>query len=91
MPAPAQEPALVLVGVTVQGLAQVLVLTALMILGAGGGARVPLLVRWGLIPSWVEAPASFSLLLNARSETAAPLPGNIVDQQPMRPFPSVTH
>ena len=42
--------------------------------GDGGGARVPLLVRWGLVPSWVEDPAGFTLLLNARSETAATKP-----------------
>lgn len=28
------------------------------------------LVRWGLIPSWVKDPKSFTLLINARSETA---------------------
>ena len=27
------------------------------------------LVRWGLIPSWVKDPKSFTLLINARSET----------------------
>ncbi|MEM9630016.1 MAG: SOS response-associated peptidase [Pseudomonadota bacterium] len=32
------------------------------------------LVRWGLIPSWVKDPASFSLLVNARAETAAEKP-----------------
>ncbi|WP_181699184.1 SOS response-associated peptidase [Chthonobacter albigriseus] len=32
------------------------------------------LVRWGLIPSWVKDPDSFTLLLNARSETAAEKP-----------------
>jgi len=32
------------------------------------------LVRWGLVPSWVKDPADFTLLLNARSETAAEKP-----------------
>lgn len=27
------------------------------------------LARWGLVPSWVKDPASFTLLLNARAET----------------------
>ncbi len=45
-----------------------------MVHGDGGGARVPLLVRWGLVPSWVDDPANFTLLLNARSETAATKP-----------------
>lgn len=38
------------------------------------GARRFALVRWGLVPSWVKDPASFSLLINARSETAAEKP-----------------
>ncbi|MDA8870878.1 SOS response-associated peptidase [Rhizobiaceae bacterium] len=46
----------------------------LMVTRDGGGARVPLLVRWGLVPSWVEDPAAFTLLLNARTETAATKP-----------------
>lgn len=29
------------------------------------------LVRWGLVPAWVKDPGEFSLLVNARSETAA--------------------
>jgi putative SOS response-associated peptidase YedK len=33
-----------------------------------GGARRFALVRWGLIPSWVEDPRKFSLLINARAE-----------------------
>ncbi len=33
--------------------------------------RKALLVRWGLIPSWVKDPKAFPLLINARSETAA--------------------
>ena len=32
------------------------------------------LVRWGLIPSWVKDPASFTLLINARAETASDKP-----------------
>ena len=32
------------------------------------------LVRWGLIPSWVKAPAEFTTLINARAETAAEKP-----------------
>ncbi len=32
------------------------------------------LVRWGLIPSWVKDPRTFSTLINARSETAAEKP-----------------
>lgn len=38
------------------------------------GARHFALVRWGLVPGWVKDPASFSLLLNARAETAAEKP-----------------
>lgn len=33
--------------------------------------RRPLLVRWGLIPSWAKDPKAQPLLINARSETAA--------------------
>jgi len=33
------------------------------------GARRFALVRWGLIPSWVEDPRSFALLFNARGES----------------------
>lgn len=35
------------------------------------GNREANLVRWGLIPHWVKDPATFTLLINARSETAA--------------------
>ena len=28
------------------------------------------LMRWGLLPSWVKDPKAFTLLINARSETA---------------------
>lgn len=38
------------------------------------GQRRFVLVRWGLVPPWVKDPASFSLLINARSETAAQKP-----------------
>jgi putative SOS response-associated peptidase YedK len=34
------------------------------------GGRQFVLVRWGLIPSWVKDPRAFSLLINARGETA---------------------
>ncbi|MEL6946687.1 MAG: SOS response-associated peptidase, partial [Pseudomonadota bacterium] len=37
-------------------------------------AREALLARWGLLPSWVKDPKAFTLLLNARSETAAEKP-----------------
>jgi putative SOS response-associated peptidase YedK len=33
------------------------------------GQRQFALVRWGLIPPWVEDPARFSLLINARAES----------------------
>ena len=38
------------------------------------GVRHFALMRWGLVPSWVKDPAEFSLLINARSETAAEKP-----------------
>jgi len=38
------------------------------------GGREQVLVRWGLIPSWVKDPRSFSTLINARSETASEKP-----------------
>lgn len=38
------------------------------------GERHFRLMRWGLIPSWVKDPASFTLLINARAETAADKP-----------------
>jgi putative SOS response-associated peptidase YedK len=34
------------------------------------GARRFALMRWGLVPSWVKDPKTFSLLFNARSESA---------------------
>lgn len=41
---------------------------------AGDGEGKGLLVRWGFVPSWVKDPKAFTLLLNARSETAAQKP-----------------
>ena len=38
--------------------------------GANLPDRTALLVRWGLIPSWVKDPKDFPLLINARAETA---------------------
>jgi putative SOS response-associated peptidase YedK len=38
------------------------------------GEREQYLVRWGLIPSWVKDPGTFTTLINARSETAASKP-----------------
>ena len=38
------------------------------------GGREFVLMRWGLIPSWVKNPDEFSTLINARSETAAEKP-----------------
>ena len=35
------------------------------------GERQFALLRWGLIPAWVKDPGAFSLLINARAETAA--------------------
>lgn len=40
----------------------------------GRHARELVLVRWGLIPSWVKDPAEFSTLVNARAETLAQKP-----------------
>jgi putative SOS response-associated peptidase YedK len=34
------------------------------------GERRFALVRWGLVPAWVKDPQNFSLLFNARSESA---------------------
>jgi len=41
--------------------------------GPAGGPKATL-VRWGLVPSWVKEPGDFTLLINARSETAAEKP-----------------
>ncbi|UYO54906.1 SOS response-associated peptidase [Rhodopseudomonas palustris] len=38
------------------------------------GARRFRLMRWGLIPSWVKDPRTFSLLINARAETVQDKP-----------------
>lgn len=38
------------------------------------GKRQFVLVRWGLLPSWVKDPKAFSLLANARGETARDKP-----------------
>jgi len=38
------------------------------------GERHFALVRWGLLPSWVKDPKSFTLLINARGESAAEKP-----------------
>ena len=38
------------------------------------GKRQFALVRWGLLPSWVKDPKAFTLLINARGETAAEKP-----------------
>ena len=38
------------------------------------GERRFALVRWGLVPGWVKDPSQFSLLINARAETAAEKP-----------------
>lgn len=38
------------------------------------GEREAILVRWGFIPGWVKDPASVSLMVNARAETAAEKP-----------------
>lgn len=34
------------------------------------GEREGLLVRWGFVPAWVKDPKDFSLIINARCETA---------------------
>src|SRR6185312_2232425 len=38
------------------------------------GQRSFALVRWGLIPSWVQDPRKFSLLINARAEAVLDKP-----------------
>ena len=40
----------------------------------GCQGRELVLMRWGLIPSWVKDPNAFSMLINARSETALEKP-----------------
>lgn len=39
--------------------------------GDNRSPRRALLARWGLLPSWVKDPATFPLLINARSDTVA--------------------
>lgn len=39
-----------------------------------GGRPSFVLMRWGLIPSWVKDPRAFSVLINARAETIADKP-----------------
>jgi len=38
------------------------------------GKRHFVLVRWGLLPSWIKDPRTFSLLINARGETVLEKP-----------------
>lgn len=38
------------------------------------GQREGMLARWGLIPSWVKDPGNFTLLVNARTESAIEKP-----------------
>ena len=38
------------------------------------GERELALVRWGLIPGWVKNPSEFTMIINARSETALEKP-----------------
>src|SRR5215212_5785145 len=38
------------------------------------GARQFALVRWGFLPSWVKDPKNFTLLFNARGDTALEKP-----------------
>jgi putative SOS response-associated peptidase YedK len=46
----------------------------ILILRPEGGARVPRLARWGLIPSWTKDPAGGPRPINARAETLARKP-----------------
>ena len=46
----------------------------MMIANQASGKIGASLVRWGLVPSWVKDPGDFTLLINARSETAAEKP-----------------
>ena len=46
----------------------------LMIGNGEDGRRSSLLVRWGLVPNWVKEPKEFTLLINARAETAIEKP-----------------
>ncbi|MEP0943524.1 MAG: SOS response-associated peptidase [Rhizobiaceae bacterium] len=40
----------------------------------GAKQREGMLVRWGFVPAWVKDPKEFTLLINARSESAAEKP-----------------
>jgi len=46
----------------------------LMVGELGGQERNAFLVRWGFLPTWVEDPKGFPLIINARSETAISKP-----------------
>lgn len=47
----------------------------ILMIGVDGASQIsPILVRWGLVPAWVKEPGEFSLLINARSETATEKP-----------------
>ena len=46
----------------------------LMAVNGPANKRQGILVRWGLVPTWVKDPADFTLLINARSETVASKP-----------------
>lgn len=46
----------------------------LMIGNGEDGRRTGQLVRWGLVPQWVKDPKEFTLLINARAETAIEKP-----------------
>ncbi len=46
----------------------------LMIANDAARRRAGVLVRWGLVPAWVKNPGQFSLLFNARAESAAEKP-----------------
>ncbi|MCF6325765.1 MAG: SOS response-associated peptidase [Devosiaceae bacterium] len=43
----------------------------ILVLARAGEKVEPFLMRWGLVPQWVDNPADFPLLINARSETLA--------------------
>ena len=47
----------------------------IMMIGSGPLLKpAAVLVRWGFVPAWVKDPGDFTLLINARSETAAEKP-----------------
>lgn len=43
----------------------------ILVLRRVGGTVKPALMRWGLVPEWVEDPNDFPLIINARAETLA--------------------